>query len=64
MTEIVVEVLRCGRIVWTQELDGIVRDCLRKRMTRSQIGKLLGLTRNTIAGRIDRLRKAGQLDVY
>lgn len=46
---------------WTPQEDMILRRGLKARKSYSQIGAILGATRNSVAGRVFRLREKGAL---
>lgn len=50
-----------GYVVWTDQLDRFLRQCLAKKMTRSAIATELGLTKNAIVGRVYRMSQKGLL---
>lgn len=61
MTELIIERTRTGRIIWTDQIDNFIRICLSRNMTRNDIALLLGVTRNTIVGRVYRMKQSGAL---
>jgi hypothetical protein len=45
-----------GLVIWTNEIDNFIRDCISKRMSRSKIAAELGVTRNALIGRAWRMK--------
>lgn len=50
-----------GRVIWTRAVDDFLRSCINRRMTHASIARLLGISRNSVIGRVYRMKKDGVL---
>jgi hypothetical protein len=64
MTELLIERTRAGRIKWNDQIDTFIRTCLSRNMSRNDIALLLGVTRNTIVGRVYRMQRSKPYEAH
>lgn len=45
-----------GQVIWTRELDRFIAKSIKAGMSTSKIGEMIGLTKNTVLGRVWRVK--------
>ena len=56
---LIIERDSAGAVIWTDEMDEIIRKGLENNWSMSKIASTFGFTKNVICGRVFRLRKLG-----